>query len=488
LREWANQFGADALAPDAWERVRVLEGESSSERIKREQREARARDERRKLVRRMTQRARASQSGQRGGLGTLIAIALLAAVGLGGYGGYRWYETGQRNAAAAAALPLAQSPAALRAFLDSYRDLPIAAQARERLSALDDAAWNTADQARTRVAYESYLTAFPVNATPPPANAQEARRSLKRARDIQQAQELLASLGYFHETADGRVTRATNTAVRAFQTEASQRNPQITVTGVVDEDGLLIDDLTVFAAERARPVATAAIVLADNHPLPPVPAGQIGQTDQAPPQPAPNFLATLRAQSRAPLTRADFESFAGPLGIEWEALAAAVQIESGPLGSWDSSGRPIILFERHLFSRRTEGRFDASHPNVSNRTPGGYPRTQDARWAQLAEAYALDPDAALASTSFGRFQILGQNFVNTGAASASGYIADIARSERGELAAFVAFLRANGLIDELARKDWAGFARGYNGPGYAANQYDQKMAQAYTSLRANPIQ
>lgn len=33
--------------------------------------------------------------------------------------------------------------------------------------------------------------------------------------------------------------------------------------------------------------------------------------------------------------------------------------------------------------------------------------------------------------------------------------------------------------NELQRKDWAGFARGYNGPGYAKNRYDIKLANAY---------
>lgn len=233
-----------------------------------------------------------------------------------------------------------------------------------------------------------------------------------------------------------------------------------------------------------RPVASDAPVVAEQHAPPRAPTGQ-----GAPAQPNPDaeFLATLVAQSRAPLSRADFEAMAAQINVEWEALAAAVEVESGPLGGFDASGRPIILFERHLFSRRTSSRFDASNQNVSNRTPGGYPRTQDGRWAQLREAFALDAEAALAATSFGRFQILGLNHASSGAPGVFAYVAGIAHSERGQLAAFVAFLRANNLVDELQRRDWAGFAGGYNGPGYAANQYDAKLAEAYARLRTNPI-
>ena len=40
-------------------------------------------------------------------------------------------------------------------------------------------------------------------------------------------------------------------------------------------------------------------------------------------------------------------------------------------------------------------------------------------------------------------------------------------------------IRRNKLELKLAAHDWAGFARGYNGPGYAQNAYDTKLAAAY---------
>jgi hypothetical protein len=206
-----------------------------------------------------------------------------------------------------------------------------------------------------------------------------------------------------------------------------------------------------------------------------------------PPVAGSGYLASLRVQDTAPLTRADYQEIAARLGCEWEAAAAVAQVESGPLGGFAPDGRPVILFERHLFSRKTNSRFDASHPNISNRTPGGYPRTQAERWDQLALAYSLDPEAALQSASYGRFQVLGQNFPNLSMANAHEYVSKLARSEKDQLEAFEGFVRANGLADELQRLDWAGFASRYNGPGYAANQYDTKMATAYANLKATPI-
>lgn len=205
------------------------------------------------------------------------------------------------------------------------------------------------------------------------------------------------------------------------------------------------------------------------------------------PAPADPFLSTLRRQNNDPLRRADFEAIADSMGVEWEALAAVAEVESGPLGGFTSEGKPVILFERHLFSRKTNSRYDASHPTISNRTPGGYPRTQAERWAQLELAYSLEPLAALESASYGRFQVLGQNYPNLGMANAKEYVAKLARSERDQLEAFEGFVRANNLIDELQRKDWAGFASRYNGPAYAVNRYDEKMAEAYARLKATPI-
>ena len=49
---------------------------------------------------------------------------------------------------------------------------------------------------------------------------------------------------------------------------------------------------------------------------------------------------------------------------------------------------------------------------------------------------------------------------------------------------FTPLIKANNLDGALRSKSWATFARGYNGPGYAQNAYDKKMAQAYARWKA----
>ncbi|MCL4715443.1 MAG: DUF3380 domain-containing protein [Hyphomonadaceae bacterium] len=213
----------------------------------------------------------------------------------------------------------------------------------------------------------------------------------------------------------------------------------------------------------------------------------------APPAPAPmpappplDFLASLKAIDASPLASSDYIAAAQRLGCEWQALAAVAEVESGREGAFGPDGRPIILYERHLFARKTGGLYNLSHPHLSQPRPGGYPTTQSARWTLLQEAYALNPEAALESASWGRFQVLGQNYPTLHMASARDYVAKLARSEKDQLEAFEAFIVANGLAGALQRRDWTLFARRYNGPNYAENRYDQKMAEAYQRLiRAN---
>jgi peptidoglycan hydrolase-like protein with peptidoglycan-binding domain len=46
----------------------------------------------------------------------------------------------------------------------------------------------------------------------------------------------------------------------------------------------------------------------------------------------------------------------------------------------------------------------------------------------------------------------------------------------------VAFIIGAGLGKHLRTHNWAGFAHGYNGPRYAENQYDRKLANAHARI------
>jgi N-acetylmuramidase len=191
----------------------------------------------------------------------------------------------------------------------------------------------------------------------------------------------------------------------------------------------------------------------------------------------------------APLTEAVFQQAAQALGCEPAAVKAVAEVESRG-AAFDSLGRPTILYERHVFARctRPAGRFDASHPDLSltkkGYGPGGY-GGREQQWQRLAQAYALDPDAALKAVSWGTFQILGENHRECGHADAAEFVRAMTVSQVEHLQAFVRFVASHRLrLQALRTLDWATFARYYNGPDYARYSYDQKMAAAYTRHRA----
>ena len=190
------------------------------------------------------------------------------------------------------------------------------------------------------------------------------------------------------------------------------------------------------------------------------------------------FLFRQCSNPAVGLSDEDLAGAATTVASEVAVIKAIAKVESS-MRAFDDAGRPTILFERHYFHRLTGGRYDATHPNISNSTSGGYGRFSE-QYGKLEEAYRLDPDAALRSASWGRFQIMGNNYRAAGFASARQFVQAMTRSEREQLQAFVNFVASDkAMLAALQRKDWAAFAKAYNGPCYAANAYDTKLKAAY---------
>src|SRR5215475_2182058 len=103
----------------------------------------------------------------------------------------------------------------------------------------------------------------------------------------------------------------------------------------------------------------------------------------------------------------DYQKAAETLGVGVEMVKAFAEVESHGETHW-KDGRVPILFEAQWFSNFTNHQYDASHPGISSRTwnrslyKGGY-----AEYERLAEAKALNNEAALKSASWGAFQIMG---------------------------------------------------------------------------------
>ena len=133
----------------------------------------------------------------------------------------------------------------------------------------------------------------------------------------------------------------------------------------------------------------------------------------------------------------------------------------------------------------TGGQFDDG--DVSDPTPGGYGPGGAHQYDRLARAMAKDRQAALKSASWGAGQILGENFSAAGFASVEDMVAAMSESEDRQLAAMGSFLVSTRLNTPLTARDWTSFARGYNGPNFAINQYDDRLKAEFQKYSAGVL-
>lgn len=220
----------------------------------------------------------------------------------------------------------------------------------------------------------------------------------------------------------------------------------------------------------------------------------------APIIPAPNFKELDDFISHTPdaqriLSNEDFIGAAIRLGLtDARAIKAVDQVEAAGSG-YDAKDRPKILFEPHVFNKRTKGKYlgtkfkgDPSKVIASaSWNKANYPRNSDGVYAMLFQAMQLDLQQALCSASWGRYQIMGYHYALCGFKTVEEFVMAMIANEDKHLDAFVSFVVANRLDDELRRLDFAGFAYGYNGAGYAKNAYDVKMKSAFDKLAPLPV-
>jgi hypothetical protein len=183
-----------------------------------------------------------------------------------------------------------------------------------------------------------------------------------------------------------------------------------------------------------------------------------------------NFIGTS-----LPLSEDGFNAALQSIGTQHAELWSVIAVETSGCGYFPDR-RPQILFERHLFYKLTRGRFPAS--DINSHDAGGY-TSGPAEYDRLARAMALDQQAALESASWGIGQVLGQNFKAAGYSDVTAMVTAMVASEDAQLKAVCGFLTAHGLDRALRDHDWAGFARGYNGPNYVKYSYDTKLQQNY---------
>lgn len=165
------------------------------------------------------------------------------------------------------------------------------------------------------------------------------------------------------------------------------------------------------------------------------------------------------------------------LDVEPALLWALLKVESNAFG-YLPSRRPVVRFERHVFSELTGGQFDLEHPELSNPVPGGYIRGA-AEHARVNAAAKLDEDAALKSASWGIGQLMGQHFKEMGFKSIQQMVEMMGWSEDDQLLAAVRFISDEALEYSLRDHDWHAFAEHASFGRAGRDDYDIKLARAF---------
>ncbi len=182
----------------------------------------------------------------------------------------------------------------------------------------------------------------------------------------------------------------------------------------------------------------------------------------------------------------DISRVAESLSLSPREVWAVATVESHGYGFIAGDDRPALLFEAHQFHKLTNGEWDASHPNISSPIWDAslYGVAGAHQYDRLAEAMALDRDAALMSATWGMFQILGSNYHLVGFPDIDSFVAAMCSSEAAHLKAFAAYCVGRDLTRYLAAHDWENFKLGYNGPG--PDDYAAKLAAAYADVLYPP--
>lgn len=198
-------------------------------------------------------------------------------------------------------------------------------------------------------------------------------------------------------------------------------------------------------------------------------------------------MSIIEKSNSGRLIDEDFTQVAELLGCEPAALKAVQQVETGGRGGFFSPGRPAILFEGHIFWTQLKKRGSNPEDYVKGNENILYPKWEKGHYKggigeydRLEQARKINREAADASASWGMFQIMGFNYAACGEESIESFVRSMCESEFKQLLLTANFIKKNSqMLQALQARDWAVFAKCYNGPAYAQNRYEVKLEAAY---------
>lgn len=170
--------------------------------------------------------------------------------------------------------------------------------------------------------------------------------------------------------------------------------------------------------------------------------------------------------------------------IELAVLQAFISVESGGRGFDKATGKILIQFEPHWFKKKApyapSGNWSVNKVDV-----------QSKEWLAFNEAFRINPEAAMESTSIGLPQIMGFHWKRLGYDSVGAMWDDFKESTLNQIAALITFIETDRRLKQaMLDKDWHKVAMFYNGAGYAAlahklgrEPYNISLQKAYEKYK-----
>lgn len=191
------------------------------------------------------------------------------------------------------------------------------------------------------------------------------------------------------------------------------------------------------------------------------------------------------AKSRySSLSDEDFRIVARRLGVELAAMKAVVEIEAGKaMKGFYAPGVPVVNFDASMY-RIYAKKAPVKTGNKNAKVPSGLSGYALKEWTLLTRYRRINAQGADMGTFWGMFQLGGFNYKVCGCESIDEFVRLMSYSELEQLELFATFVENTGMLADLKAKNWAAFARKFNGPSYKRKGYHTRMAAAYRKFKA----
>jgi hypothetical protein len=167
-------------------------------------------------------------------------------------------------------------------------------------------------------------------------------------------------------------------------------------------------------------------------------------------------------------------------------IVNAVYLTESSGDGYLKSGRPKILVEGHvIWKYLVKNKIDPNkylpkyNDVVYKKWTKAFYKGGEKEYTRLYKAMEIHEDSALCGTSFGAFQVLGENYIDLGYPDVKTFVLKMCQGYHEQLEILGQYLKFKKLIIPMKERNWTKIASVYNGPGYKANRYDEQMATNY---------